>query len=322
MDNPPSSETGGGLVDSPKTDTPPQSKPNQASLDSSAVWLRPDGVTTGNWDYVRSGGIAGQYDAYLKNDPLTQADGKILHRYLPAMASNTPNPQTTRPLVCDFGCGNGRSLLPIVQRGYDGLGIDLSAPMLQTFLEKKGAIERQPRESQSGDQTQAQSQTQSTEAGNLYLCQANLVHLDGIEDHSIDVGLCLFSTLGMVHQRSNRRQFLRHVRRILKPGGKFIVHAHNVLFQIRAPGGMSWFAQSVWGHLRGNLELGDREADYRGIKNLFIHSYRRRELAADLRSAGLTPKHWHGIVQGETTVTEHVSSWDAFRMVGWIVVCD
>ena len=32
--------------------------------------------------------------------------------------------------VLDVGCGTGKSLLPLVRRGYDGAGCDLSAGML------------------------------------------------------------------------------------------------------------------------------------------------------------------------------------------------
>lgn len=309
--------------------TTPRDSGKRMSASSTPSWQRPDGVTAGNWDYVRSKEIAGKYGLFLENDPLTEADGKVLFRYLPQIkeddfparshdvaerVNDVADEVHRRPLVADFGCGNGRSLFPLMARGYDGLGVDLSLPMLQVFFDKYA---RQVTETSSPP-------LNSTDAnlGKLYLLQANLVHLDAMETDSIDHALCLFSTLGMIEGRANRRKFLLHVRRVLRPGGKFIVHAHNVFFQLRAPGGMRWFAGSLWDTWRGKQELGDRTAGYRGLKNLFIHSYRRSELIADLSSADFQSKHWHAVMPGENDLADTLPMFSALRVVGWVAVCE
>lgn len=299
------------------------------SANSTPSWQRPDGVTAGNWDYVRSKEIAGKYGLFLENDPLTEADGKVLFRYLPQLkgedsltrshdvskrVKGVTNEVQRRPLVADFGCGNGRSLLPLMARGYDGLGVDLSLPMLQVFFDE---YERQATETSSSPLT-----SKDASLGRLCLLQANLVHLDAMETDSIDHALCLFSTLGMIAGRANRRKFLSHVRRVLRPGGKFIVHAHNMFFQLSAPGGIRWFAGSLWDTWRGKQELGDRTAAYRGLKNLFIHSYRRSELIADLSSADFQPQHWHGVMPGENDLVDTLPMFSALRVVGWVAVCE
>ncbi|MEL7496042.1 MAG: class I SAM-dependent methyltransferase [Planctomycetota bacterium] len=264
-------------------------------------WLRPDGVSVGNWDYVRSGEIAKNYDQFLENDPLTLADGQLLRRYLPPV-SDSPGTAANNdvPLVVDFGCGNGRSLIPLLERGYRGLGIDLSHPMLTSFRQKCLA----------------------EDSGELHLVEANLVELDAIATNSADVGLCMFSTLGMIQKRSNRRKFLSHVSRILKPGSPLIVHAHNLWFQLRSPAGVRTIVKQLWQSMLGKIELGDRVANYRGLRNVFIHSFRRRELIADLTTFGLLPRCWHSVLPGRTETVEGLPWFSSYSTVGWVVVCD
>src|SRR5206468_469838 len=60
--------------------------------------------------------------------------------------------------------------------------------------------------------------------------RANIVELDCFRDASFDYAACLFSTLGMVAGADNRRRAVAHVRRVLKPGGVFVLHVHNWRF--------------------------------------------------------------------------------------------
>jgi SAM-dependent methyltransferase len=217
-DNKWSQRTTGGC----KTDTAGKAslnypKPDDASTHPSprtpkqnASWLIPRGVSKGNWDYVRSNHISQGYDEFLKGDPLTAADRQIINRYFPEVRNEHSMPN---PIVADFGCGNGRTLAPLLTRGYRGLGIDLSIPMLTGFAENR--------------------RDKSPEIDSLVLVQANLVELDGIGDDTVDHGISLFSTLGMIEGARNRAAFLGHARRIIKPGGQFILHAHNVWFQVQ-----------------------------------------------------------------------------------------
>ncbi len=46
--------------------------------------------------------------------------------------------------VLDIACGTGRILLPCLQAGADGDGLDLSAPMLNTLRKKAAALHRTP----------------------------------------------------------------------------------------------------------------------------------------------------------------------------------
>ena len=274
------------------------------TVSSYAPWQIPLGVTRGNWEYVQAEHIARGYDEFLNEDPLTTVDRQIIDRYLPSVSkSRDSNP----PMVADFGCGNGRTLAPLLSRGYQGLGIDLSTSMLQSFFEKESSAS-------SPDENETCRQR-------LALIRANLVELDGLEDDSVDHGISMFSTLGMIEGHRHRAAFLKHARRIIRPNGLFIVHAHNVWFQLRHPGGVRWALKSGMDHLRGCSEFGDRSSNYRNIRNVFIHSFRRGELAAALTAAGFSNFKWFGILPGKNQPLEcpGMSSWH--RVVGWIVVC-
>ena len=155
------------------------------------------------------------------------------------------------------------------------------------------------------------------------MLRANLVELNGMADESFDHAVCLFSTLGMIEGRSNRAQFLSHSRRLIRPGGQLVLHAHATWQQILVPGGFSKMASNLWRSFRGREEFGDRRANYRSIRDMFIHSFRRGELMRQLTDAGFTDIQWHAILRtGEGALTCRQQSRDnPLKTVGWIVVC-
>ena len=270
----------------------------------------PRGVAKGTWDYIRANNIAEGYDDFLLDDPLTKVDRQIIDRYLPEILNPTTSelkPKLIeRPLVADFGCGTGRSLLPILHRGFRGLGIDLSIPMLQAFKEKSALFPEV--------------------ADRITLLNANLVEMDGLKDNSVDHGVCMFSTLGMIKGLTHRSTFLNHVRRVIKPGGHFIVHAHNVWYQSRFPGGIRQLLGGAWSHLRRRSEFGDRTASYRNVNQMFIHSFCQNELRNVLDSSGFEKQTWFGVEANSIEMPVELGSRFAFaksclKMVGWIVVC-
>ena len=55
----------------------------------------------------------------------------------------------------------------------------------------------------------------------------NIVDLAESADRSFENAACLFSTFGMIRGEGERRTMLQNVRRILMPGGVFVMHAHN-----------------------------------------------------------------------------------------------
>lgn len=228
--------------------------------DRPADWKLPPGVAPGTWDYAHSDWIASDYDQFLANTPLAKNDLQWLVRILPPATS-------PGQLVADLGCGTARSAPPLQTLGYRLLGIDLSQDMLAQALRV--------------------GRDWSPETSPLLL-RANLVSLDCLAAGSVDHAICLFSTLGMVRGRKNRRRVLTHVSRILRPGGKFLLHVHNRWAPLRDPGGWRHLWSS-WRRSRRDkqADFGDRVYAYRGLPNMFLHSYGRLELTRDLKAAGL-----------------------------------
>lgn len=259
------------------------------TLPDRPAWQLPPGVSRGLWDYVHAPHIAEDYDDYFALNSLFEFDEVVLRRHF------------ERPgLVADLGCGTGRALVPLVRAGHRGLAVDLSAHMLHVVREK-AAEERLA----------------------IDCVRANLVQLDAIAEAAVDYAMCMFSTLGMIRGRANRRRVLGHARRILKPGGRFVLHVHNYWYNLRDPEGPWWVARNLASAaVRSDVEIGDRWFPYRGLPSMFLHVFRWRELAADLRFAGfrileriaLDAQRRHALVR----------PWllGPLRTNGWIVACE
>lgn len=155
-------------------------------------WQLPPGVDRGLWDYLHSDDMVANYDAQMAIAPLATADVRFCERVF-----NEPG------RVVDLGCGTARLAKPMIERGHQYVGIDLSDEMLATARAVHPEAE---------------------------FLQGNLVELVGIPDANFDWAACLFSTLGMIRGDENRRAALRTFHRILKPGGAIVLHVHNRWF--------------------------------------------------------------------------------------------
>ncbi len=252
-------------------------------------WNLPAGVSRGLWDYVQSPSVADDYDDYFAFNSLFEHDEQVLARHLQPLG-----------LVADLGCGTGRALVPLVQAGHRGLAIDLSEPMLR-IVQEKADLDNLP----------------------IDCLQANLVQLDALADNSVDHAICMFSTLGMIRGRANRRQALEHFRRILKSDGRFVLHVHNYWFNLRDPQGPSWVVKNLLtAPFNSEIEIGDKWFPYRGVPNMFLHVFRWRELAADLAAAGFEIVEKIPLDVARRHRLRHPWLFPALRTNGWIVVCD
>jgi SAM-dependent methyltransferase len=222
------------------------------------AWRLPPGVAPGTWEYTQRESIANDYSEFLKSTPLIEIDLEVTRAALP-MASNQ---RGTR--VIDFGCGDGRALEMLWQHGYDVLGIDMSQPMLACTSKRPHGDELARR-----------------------LLRANLVQLEGLADQIADHAICLFSTIGMIRGRVHRRSFMKHVARLVKPGGRFVLHVHNRNDAWRDRASTIAFLRSAWQSIRRReCEWGDRTYAYRGLADMFLHTYSLRELKADFKATG------------------------------------
>jgi SAM-dependent methyltransferase len=213
----------------------------------------PPGVNRGLWDYLHDPAVARGYDAGLAGTPLLAIDQRFVEEYCP------------RPCrLLDLGCGTGRLLIPFARRGYRVLGVDLSWEMLAVAAEKAAG------------------------AGlAIDLLRANFPELDCLRDQSFDAAACLFSTLGMVAGAAPRRRAVAHAFRVLRPGGRFLLHVHNLWFNCWDPFGRRWLLLDRLRALTNRTGAGDRVMPvHQGIAGLTLHLFTRREAVRLVTAAG------------------------------------
>lgn len=216
-------------------------------------WQLPPGISRGVWEYIHDEDLAVRYETGLTGSSLTAMDVQFAERHF------------QRPgRLIDLGCGTGRLLVPFARRGHWVLGVDLSEAMLRLAAEKAAA------------------------AGvTIHRLKANLVELGGVADESFDHAACLFSTLGMVAGAVERQRVVSHVYRLLRPGGIFVLHVHNLWFSLRDRAGRRWLVRECLG-LRGpGEEKGTRPMPaHQGLASLALHHFTRGEVVKLLESTG------------------------------------
>jgi len=144
------------------------------------------------------------------------------------------------------------------------LGVDLSAEMLRVAGEKAAAA-----------------------GATVHRLQANIVQLDGLRDGVFDYAACLFSTLGMVVGPVERRRVLGHAYRLLRPGGRFVLHVHNRWFNGWDPQGRRWLVRDLVNSVTRTEGAGDRVMPvHQGIAGLSLHLFTRPEVVRLLLEAG------------------------------------
>ncbi len=225
----------------------------KSNMNSLPDWKLPVGTSRGLWAYLTDSALADDYDRSLAGTALLDFD---LRRAL----------ELFRPpgSLADLGCGTARLLIPFARLRYPVMGVDLSQEMLRVARHKAIAVGLE-----------------------IPLIRANLVELDGLRDHSFDYAACLFSTLGMVSGIENRRRVLAHAFRILKPGGRFLLHVHNLWFHLQTRAGRHWLLVDRWRNLRGAADAGYLEMpSHRGIAGLALYHFSRGEIIRELKSVG------------------------------------
>jgi SAM-dependent methyltransferase len=218
-----------------------------------ADWELPPGVTRGLWSYLHDEELARRYDTELADCPLLTVDVQFTDRHF------------DRPgWLLDLGCGTGRLLLHFAQRGYGVLGVDLSEEMLKVAATKARA------------------------AGlKVSLLQENLVELKGTVGGRFDYAACLFSTLGLIAGAEHRRRVVANAFRLLRRGGKFVLHVHNRTFSFWDPQGRRWLFGDLWRRLLRRADAGDRLMPaHNGLSPLTMHLFTRREAVRLLSGIG------------------------------------
>jgi SAM-dependent methyltransferase len=218
------------------------------------AWRLPEGVNSALWEYTQTSRLAEEEDDYFRDHPLFAADARALDARF-----TTPGP------LVDLGCGTGRHALRFARRGFPVVAVELSLAMLAAVA--------------------AKARAEGVSEAVLGI-RANLCRLRALPDRSFSYALSMFSTLGMIRGAAPRRKALSEAFRILRPGGRLALHAHNLFLNLRNPQGRRWLLQQAWKVALGHPDAGDRRMVYRGIPGMEVHLYRWRELRRDLRDAG------------------------------------
>lgn len=216
-------------------------------------WRLPKGVDRALWQYLHHEELARDYDQSLRDSPLAKSDLDLVFQHA--------DPQ--KDTLIDLGCGTGRLLAAWEKLGGQGTGVDLSESMLEQARNRLGTDSR------------------------IQLVLGNLTDLTPIESSRFDRGACLYSTLGMLRPHQARIDALKAFYRVIKPGGKLLLHAHNFWSNLYHPKGRAFLARKGWRKLLGDREAGDFVNDtHKGLVGLSLHMYTRSELARDLAGTG------------------------------------
>lgn len=216
------------------------------------AWRLPEGVDPPLWQYTHTPRLAAEEDAYFSEHPLFRVDTRVLDERFTAPGR-----------LVDLGCGAGRHAVRFASRGFTVAAVDLSRSMLEVAGQKASA------------------------AGvRILRVEANLCRLGCFPDEMFDYALSMFSTLGMIRGREARRRALGEFCRILRPGGRLALHAHNIWLNLRDRQGRAWLVKHAFRAVLRRDELGERRMTYRGIPGMRVHLYRWGELRRALRRAG------------------------------------
>jgi SAM-dependent methyltransferase len=219
-----------------------------------ADWELPAGVSRGLWEYCHDPANARGYDASLTGTPLVTIDEAFVLEHCKPPGR-----------IIDLGAGTGRLSLALAQSGYQPVAVDLSPHMLAVLREKAAVL-----------------------GLDVPCVCANLVDLGAFADASFDHAACLFGTLGLILGAEPRRRMLAHVRRILKPGGVFVLHVHNRWFNLWTGQGRHLLWQNWLDSWNGQSTPGDFEMPaQQGVGILTMHLFTRAEIVGLLEEAGL-----------------------------------
>jgi len=244
-----------------------------------ADWQLPAGVGPGLWEYLSNADLAAGYDATIADSGLTRLDRSFVAAHL-----------APRGVLLDLGCGTGRFLESLAGPGLLAIGIDLSDAMLAMAAQKLQA-RRLP----------------------VQLIKANIVELDCIAAGSADWCLCMFGTLGLVVGQAARQAVLQHAARVLRPGGKLILHVHNRWHALWNPAQRRWLLGDFWRRLTNSPDAGDLVMPFhQGVANLRMHLFTLGEVKMMLSRVGLMLESI-AYVGHETDGTLRKSNW-----IGWL----
>ena len=220
--------------------------------------------------------LARCYDSFTKN-----MDYKRRTEYLCALLCDAG--VKAGDTILDLACGTGTYACELLRRGYDVVGVDVSADMLQAALEKAQALDLAPP---------------------LLLCQ----RLEALDLYgTARAAVCLTDSLNHLTQPAMVRRFFRRLALFLEPGAPFVFdvntsykHEHVLADNtfIYEAGGVFCAWQNRWNArtrtTRIDLDIFSEGEDglyTRGQERFFERAYTPEELTGWLIRAGFAVEH-------------------------------
>jgi SAM-dependent methyltransferase len=201
--------------------------------------------------------------------------------------------------MLDLGCGTGRILVTLGQRGFRVTGVDLSRPMLDRAREK----------------------LQAAGLKDAVLIEGNMAELplDRL-DSPYDYACCLFGTLGYVRGRKNRVRALSQIRSLLAPGGQCVFHVQNLFYNMHTLH-LPWILTGLARWAIGRGDAGDQVFWWYGDQKwLTMHAFRPREVERLISDAGLELMEFHYLNKEQCGPVEG-KRWRVWRSNGFFARC-
>lgn len=192
---------------------------------------------------------------------------RLLHTHVYQKAIELAHPKLTDRIL-DVGCGRGELAFMLAYRRVQVTGVDYSADSIQLCKELKGILPKRVQKK-------------------LSFKQANILddHLDlEIEGYDLIFFLDVIEHLTALEGE----KALQNIYRLLRPGGRLVIHTNNLLFEKVAYRVLAYFYHG----LNAFTDFGKRsiQAAKTPYEHLHINYYSKRTLEKALKSAGFSAK--------------------------------
>jgi len=208
----------------------------------------------------------------------------------------------------DVGCGYGRHLIPLLERGIDVYGADLSRFMLEKtakrISESAGMAETRINRSETAEPG-------AGKRSRLVQCDNRALPFYGVFDCAVN----MFNSFGYFESEQDNYRMLVSMAGALKPGGLFLIDLVNRDFVLRHFTRKDWFEhdgavilEKKWFEPKSNrTEIDVSVLDALGKRNhhYSIRLYSYTELVLLLEAAGFVVKAVFGGFSGEEFDMHH-----------------
>lgn len=194
----------------------------------------------------------------------------IVHAHVYQKAIELANPKPTDRIL-DVGCGRGELSFMLAYRGVQVTGVDYSADSIQLCEELKGILPKRVQKK-------------------LRFKQVNILD-DRLNFETEAYDLIFFLDVIEHLATSEGEKALENIYRLLRPGGRLVIHTNNLLFEKVAYKALAYFYHG----LKAFTDFGDRsiQESKTPYEHLHIRYYSKGMLARALREAGFAVKVWY-----------------------------